>query len=104
MHLVCLEDEGMYVLYFKKNPKILYKIVKLDCLTPRKLLYKTLKSTNTSTNLSICIHGSSWVPITKIINSKVEYSYIVTINVSNIKKKLVYGFTMLCSEILNVVR
>jgi len=48
-------------------------MVKLGCLTLGKLLYKPSKSTNTSTDISICTYGGSWVPITTP-NSKVVHT------------------------------
>jgi len=58
------------------NTYILHKMVKLGCLkkldchTPRKLLYKPSKSTNASTKISTCTHGGSWVLITTISKFK----------------------------------
>jgi len=63
--------------------------LQLGCLTSRKLLYKSSKSTNISTNIFICTHGGSWVPTTPIIHSKVVHSYTISENIYivwNIKK------------------
>jgi len=56
------------------------KIMKLGCLIPRTLFYKTSKSTNVFTNVSICAYGGLWVSITTIPNSKVMHPYRKAIN------------------------
>jgi len=65
----------------------------LGCLTPRKLLYKPLKSTKVSSNTTICTQKGSWIPTTHVVNSKVIFSCIITINIYIVwnVKKLVTG-------------
>jgi len=52
----------------------------VGCLTSRKSLYKPLKSTKISKNIFIYTYGGSWVPITRILDSKVVHSCLISEN------------------------
>jgi len=73
----------------------------LGCLASKKSLYKSSKSTNISTNISICTNGGSLIPITTIPNSKAVHSRTLTKNiyiVSNVEKLVWHNLISLFCE------